>query len=115
MSNETVTTLSCTQCGGELHPGEGQLFLTCPYCAATVYLDPAQVVFHWYLTPTVDANQAGGQMNRWMSGNQTIKDLDKKARVTDLTFQYFPLWYFLVAQDQHETPLIGSSGRNFNH
>ncbi len=106
MSESPVTTLSCTQCGGELHPNEGQLFLVCPYCSATVYLDPSQVVFHWYLTPTIDPQQAGGQLNRWMSGSQTIKNLDKKAQIIDQSFQYFPLWYFLIQQNNHESVLL---------
>lgn len=106
MSDSAVNTLACTQCGGELHPDEGQLFLTCPYCSATVYLDPSLVVFHWYLSPTINPQQAAGELNRWMSGNQTVKDLDKKAKVVDQSFQYFPLWYFLISQDNHEQPAL---------
>ncbi len=86
--------LLCTQCGGELHPDEGQIFLTCPYCGSTVYLDKERVVFHWYLTPTLDENKAGGALARWMAGNQTVKDLDKKAQLTGRSFEYFPVWYF---------------------
>lgn len=86
--------LTCTQCGGELHPDEGQHFITCPFCAATVFIDKAQVVFHWYLRPTLDATQAAAALARWMSGSQTVKDLDRKAQVQGYTFQYFPLWYF---------------------
>lgn len=85
--------IHCTQCGGELHPDEGQIFLTCPYCSSTVYLDKSQVVFHWYLAPTLDENQARQALFRWMGGNQTVKDLDKKSQVTGVSFQYFPLWY----------------------
>ncbi len=88
------TGLHCTQCGGELHPDEGQLFLTCPYCGATVYLDKSQVVFHWYLAPTLDEAQARASLARWMAGSQTVKDLDKKARLMGSAFEYFPLWYF---------------------
>lgn len=88
-----VTQIHCTQCGGELHPDEGQIFLTCPYCASTVYLDKSQVVFHWYLAPTLDEPKARGALARWMGGNQTIKDLDKKSTVIESSFQYFPLWY----------------------
>jgi DNA-directed RNA polymerase subunit RPC12/RpoP len=102
MSDSPVTSLVCTQCGGELHPDEGQLFLTCPYCGTTVYLDPGQVVFHWYLAPTLDDGMADGALNRWMSGSQTIKDLDKKSKVVEQTFQYYPLWYFLIRQGDHE-------------
>ena len=48
-----ATQLTCTQCGGELHPDEGQTFVTCPYCGAAVYLDKSRVVFHWYVAPTL--------------------------------------------------------------
>jgi hypothetical protein len=102
MSDSPITKLACTQCGGELHPDEGQIFLTCPYCGATVYLDASKVVFHWILAPTLDPQQAAGALSRWMSGSQTVKDLDKKARVSDQTFQYFPLWYFVIAENNHE-------------
>jgi hypothetical protein len=52
------------------------------------------VVFHWYLAPTLDETQARGALSRWMAGNQTVKDLDRKARVTEVAFQFFPMWYF---------------------
>jgi len=86
--------VACTQCGGELHPDEGQIFLTCPFCNSTVYLDKRQVVFHWYLAPTLDEAQGRASLARWMAGNQTVKDLDKKSRLMGSTFQYFPMWYF---------------------
>jgi predicted RNA-binding Zn-ribbon protein involved in translation (DUF1610 family) len=84
----------CTQCGGELHPDEGQIFLTCPYCNSTVYVDKSQVVFHWYLTPTLDEAKARASLARWMAGNQTVKDLDKKATLLSTSFEYFPVWFF---------------------
>ena len=88
------TTISCAQCGGELQPDEGQIFLTCPYCNSAVYLDKSRVVFHWYLAPTLDEIKARGALARWMAGNETVKDLDKKAQIGDFTFEYFPVWYF---------------------
>ncbi len=39
-------------------------------------------------------SKAGGALARWMAGNQTVKDLDKKAQVTGEAFEYFPVWYF---------------------
>ncbi len=83
----------CAQCGGVLHPDEGQQFLTCPFCGSAVYLDKSKVVFHWSLRPTVNAEEAAANLRRWMAGNQTVKDLDRKSRVVSATFQYFPLWY----------------------
>ncbi len=87
-------TLNCTQCGGVLHPDQGQLFLTCPFCNSTVFLDKSRVVFHWYLTPTVDESEASSNLARWMAGNDTVKDLDKKSTLSGHTFEYFPMWYF---------------------
>lgn len=100
-------TLNCTQCGGELHPDEGQVFLVCPYCSSTVYLDKAKVVFHWYLAPTLDEPRARGALMRWMAGNQTVKDLDKKSHIVSHSFEYFPIWYFRnrVAGGREETSL----------
>jgi hypothetical protein len=89
-----ANVVTCTQCGGELHPDQGQIFLTCPYCNSTVYLDKSQVVFHWYLAPTLDEAKARAALARWMAGNETVKDLDKKAQLQGSTFEYFPVWYF---------------------
>lgn len=94
MTIETSTHLTCTQCGGELHPDEGQQFITCPFCSSTVFIDKTRVVFHWSLAPTLGEDQALGALKRWMSGNQTVKNLDQKAQIVGRTFQYFPLWYF---------------------
>lgn len=92
----TFGTFHCTQCGGELHPDEGQLFITCPYCGSTVYMDKSRVVFHWFLAPTLKDQQAAASLARWMAGNDTVKDLDKKSRILGQVFQYFPVWYFKV-------------------
>lgn len=89
-----ASTILCTQCGGELYPEQGQVFITCPYCSSTVYLDKTRVVFHWVVAPTLDLEKARGALARWMAGNQTVKDLDKKATLTGSSFEYFPVWYF---------------------
>lgn len=91
---QSANIFPCTQCGGELHPDEGQIFVTCPYCNSTVYLDKSRVVFHWYLASTLDENNARSNLARWMAGNQTVKDLDKKSKVIGVSFEYFPVWYF---------------------
>lgn len=69
------------------------MFVTCPFCSATVFLDKSRVVFHWSVAPTLDDDKALAALYRWMSGSHTVKDLDKKARVVGQSFQYFPVWY----------------------
>jgi hypothetical protein len=94
----------CSQCGGELHPDEGRIFLICPYCSSSVYLDKSRVVFHWSLAPTLDEGKARAALMRWMAGNQTVKDLDKKATISSVAFEYFPMWYIRHRQpDGSET------------
>jgi hypothetical protein len=96
MSEAVVPSSSfrCTQCAGELLPDEGQIFVTCPYCSSTVYLDKSRVVFHWYLAPTLNGQKARAALARWMAGNQTVKDLDRKVSDVRQAFHYFPLWFF---------------------
>jgi hypothetical protein len=103
METPPSTQLTCTQCGGELHPDEGQIFLTCPFCNATVYLDKSRVVLHFSVTPTLDDQKAAGELRRWMSGSETVKDLDQKSQVTGYTFQFFPVWYFKWGQTEQIT------------
>ena len=98
----TFSAINCTQCGGELHPDEGQLFITCPYCGSTVYLDKSRVVFHWFLAATLTEQQAAAALARWMAGNDTVKDLDKKSQIVGQTFQYFPVWYFKTKNGDKE-------------
>ena len=31
----SLAMFTCTQCGGEQTPDQGQLFVTCPYCGST--------------------------------------------------------------------------------
>jgi DNA-directed RNA polymerase subunit RPC12/RpoP len=100
------TKLTCTQCGGELHPDEGQIFVTCPYCSSTVYLDKSKVVFHWYLAPTMDESQARSELARWMTGNETVKDLDNKSRLLGQAFQFFPVWYLKSRSGMREHVFI---------
>lgn len=106
-SQITGHVVNCSQCGGELHPDEGQIFLICPYCSAAVYVDKSRVVFHWYVAPTLDEGQAQAALRRWMAGNQTVKDLDTKSTVTESSFEYFPVWYFKARQpDSREQILL---------
>jgi predicted RNA-binding Zn-ribbon protein involved in translation (DUF1610 family) len=95
-----ISELYCTQCGGELHPDEGQIFVTCPFCTSTVYLDKSRVVFHWYLAPTLDETKARGSLARWMAGNSTVKDLDKKSDLIEQSFAYFPMWFLKYKSDE---------------
>ncbi len=86
----------CSQCGGEIQQDEGHVFVTCPFCESTIYIDKSQVVFHWYVDPTLKPDDANSTLFRWMTGNQTVKNLDKKARLISKEFLFFPMWYFKV-------------------
>src|SRR3990172_4960135 len=95
--------LHCPQCNGLLQPDEGQLFLTCPYCGSAVFLDKSRVVFHWLLKPTIAEAGARAALRRWMAGNETVKDLDLKSRVTSAGFAFFPLWLLRFGRGGGET------------
>jgi hypothetical protein len=101
-----ASEVRCAQCGGALRPDEGQIFLVCPFCGSTVYLDKSQVVLHWSLTPTLDEPQARAALARWMAGNETVKDLDRKSHLTGVEFHYFPLWLLKVKDGPGERAIL---------
>src|SRR5512139_4197023 len=87
-----ATSINCRQCAAPLTVEQGQPFVTCRFCGATNFVDKARVVFHYLVRPTVREDGARAALNRWMAGNATVKDLDRKAKVDSLSFEYFPLW-----------------------
>src|SRR5262249_9016917 len=50
-----------------------------------------------------DEGSAGAQLRRWMAGNETVKDLEKHAKVLSQKLVYFPMWRFVAAQPQGDT------------
>jgi hypothetical protein len=100
-----ATSINCRQCAAPLTVEQGQQFVTCRFCGATNFVDKSRVVFHYLIRPTVREDGARAALNRWMAGNATVKDLDRKAQVDSVAFQYFPMW--LVRADvQHDESVL---------
>ncbi len=94
--------VNCTQCGGLIEAGEGELFLTCPYCSSAIYVDKRKVVFHYVLASTLGQEDAEKALRRWMAGNETVKGLEEKSKFAVPDFYYFPIWYFKVRKNGEE-------------
>lgn len=86
--------IKCTQCGADVTVQQDETFIECPFCASALFLDKRKVVFHYLIHSNFKPNEAEGNLKRWMSGNHTVKDLDKKAQIIKSEFYYFPVWYF---------------------
>ena len=87
-----ATPINCRQCAAPLAVEQGMLFVACRFCGATNYVDKSRAVFHYQVRPTVQEDGARAALQRWMAGNATVKDLDRKAQVQALAFEYFPMW-----------------------
>ena len=98
-----ATSITCRQCGAPLAVEQGQPFVTCRFCGATNFVDKARAVFHYLVRPTVREDGARAALNRWMAGNATVKDLDRKATVESVSFEYFPMWLVraVIGRDEH--------------
>jgi hypothetical protein len=101
-----VTSITCRQCGAPLTVEQGQPFVTCRFCGATNFVDKTRVVFHYLVRPTVREDGARAALNRWMAGNATVKDLDRKATVDSVSFQYFPMWLVRAVVQGDERVLL---------
>ena len=101
-----VTSINCRQCAAPLAVEQGQPFVTCRFCGATNYVDKARAVFHYLVRPTVREDGARAALNRWMAGNATVKDLDRKAIIDSVSFQYFPMWLVRAIVQHDERVLL---------
>ena len=97
-----ATSINCRQCAAPLAVEQGQPFVTCRFCGATNFVDKTRTVFHYMVRPTVREDGARAALNRWMAGNATVKDLDRKSQVESVVFQYFPLWLVRATLEQDE-------------
>lgn len=98
-----ATEILCKQCGAVLHVETGSLFVVCEFCNTTNYVDKSQVVLHYAVRPTIRDNDAEAALRRWMAGNATVKDLDKKATIEKPTYELFPMWMIRVKREDKET------------
>ena len=92
----TASTVECPQCGGENRLPSGERRITCGWCDAAIFVDRGAAVSHYWLPWLLDREQAQAALRRWMAGNETVKDLDRKSDLRDAERLYFPLWMFRV-------------------
>jgi hypothetical protein len=105
-SADVSPSINCRQCAAPLAVEQGQPFVTCRFCGATNFVDKARAVFHYLVRPTVREDGARAALKRWMAGNATVKDLDRKATIDSVSFEYFPMWLVRATAQQTERVLL---------
>ena len=100
------TQILCHQCAAVLPVEVGSQFVTCEFCGAKNFIDKSGAVLHYAVRETVDETAASAALRRWMGGNQTVKDLDKKAQLERPSFQRFPMWMVRVQRGEKEQVLL---------
>jgi hypothetical protein len=98
--------ITCYQCGAPLPVQVGSQFVTCEFCGATNFVDKSGAVLHYAVAPTIDQATATAALRRWMGGNDTVKELDKKATITSVEYQLVPMWLVRVQDTGAERVLL---------
>ena len=68
------------------------MIAVCEFCGASNAVDKSEVVLHFAARETIRENDAASALRRWMGGNDTVKNLDKKATIQGSEFQMWPMW-----------------------
>lgn len=105
--SEVAVEVTCRQCGSALAVEHGSQFVSCEFCGTTIFVDKAGAVFHYALRVTVSEDEALSTLRRWMAGDETVKNLDKKAQIEQPVFEYFPMWMVKVLQGEQERVFLG--------
>lgn len=95
----TVLPITCYQCGAPLPIEQGRQFVTCEFCQTENFVDKSTAVLHYVVRDTIGIEEANAALRRWMGGNSTVKDLDKKATIAETVFELFPMW---LVRAQHK-------------
>ena len=106
MEESTLNSFDCPRCGAENPLAAGERFPICGYCDNTLFLDRSGVVGHYRLPRLLGREQAQKALNRWMAGNETVKDLDRKSSLQTLEPLTFPMWLFRCREGGAETVVV---------
>jgi len=85
---------------------QGQPFVTCRFCGATNFVDKARAVFHYLVRPTVREDGARAALEPLDGGQRYGQDLDRKAKVDSVSFEYFPMWLVRAIVQHDERVLL---------
>ena len=96
----------CPQCGAESPIPAGERILACPFCDTPLFIDRSGVVGHFRLPRLLGREPATAALRRWMAGNRTVKDLDRKSRIVSVEAVTFPLWMFRTRQRGDEVVYV---------
>ncbi len=102
MTDPGTENVRCGQCGSVLTVEHGSQFVTCEFCGTTSFVDKARAVFHYALRVTVDKEEALPALRRWMAGDETVKNLDSKAKIDEPAFEFFPMWMVKARTGEQE-------------
>ncbi len=106
MEESISSQFACPRCGADNQLTAGERFPVCAFCDNTLFVDRAGVVSHFRVPRLVGRDQARSALNRWMSGNETVKDLDRKSSLKALTAITFPMWLFRSRQSGSEKVFV---------
>jgi hypothetical protein len=99
-------TIVCPQCGGDVELRLGSKLLRCAYCDTALFLDRSETVQQYQVPELLDEQEARSSLFRWMAGNDTVKDLDRKSIIRETSKTSFPVWYFRVRRSDGEQTVI---------
>jgi hypothetical protein len=100
------TEILCQQCTAVLPVEQGALIAVCEFCGATNAVDKSQAVLHYVVRDTLRDTDAAAALRRWMGGNATVKNLDRKASIQPPTFQLWPMWLVRAAVKDKEKVIL---------
>lgn len=106
MMSDPNIQISCHQCAAPLPVEQGRQFVTCEFCGSENFVDKRTAVMHYAVRDTIGAADAQAALRRWMGGNDTIKDLDTKAEITETKFEMFPMWLVRAKRNNVEKVIL---------
>ena len=85
----------CPQCGAAVPLADGDSFVACPHCRASLYVDLGRLVRHVVVAPLLGAGEARGALERFLAAAE-VEIAGRGA--SSVLLEYLP-WYVVPAAD----------------
>ncbi len=90
---ESLTGLSCPNCGGMVPIPEGQVVVKCPYCDLRSFVRGERGLRRFQVPPGIDRNRALSALRGFLSKNWAIaRDATRRSVLSEAFLAYLPFW-----------------------
>ena len=91
-ASKIIVSLTCPNCGGQVHSEEGESLVLCKFCDSVFSLTTDEGIRKIMYRLDVTREKAEARFSEWLKEGPKAKDLEKKSQISEAYPIYLPFW-----------------------